>query len=143
MISRPSLTLAETDPIFSAARSLAQIENIAVTICLVDDGGHMLRLERMDDAPLISLRVAEGKARTALELRMSTSLLESAAAAMPSMNAIAEFYPFKGGIPLFHQGCCIGAIGVSGAIPEKDELIASHVAELLAESGPASCPGSR
>ncbi|OUC54358.1 hypothetical protein CA262_05370 [Sphingobium sp. GW456-12-10-14-TSB1] len=131
MIFRPHLTSSEIDAIMATARGFAEAQALAVTICIVDDGGHVLRLDRLDGAPLISLRVAEGKARTALELRMPTGLLEPSIAAMPSMIAIADFYPFRGGVPLFHQGQCVGAIGVSGAAPEQDEETAQRGADSL------------
>ncbi|AMK20469.1 MULTISPECIES: GlcG/HbpS family heme-binding protein [Sphingobium] len=124
MISRPCLTLTEIDHIMAAARIAAQKDGLAVTICILDDGGHLLRLDRLEGAPLISLRVAEGKARTAVELNMSSASLEQAVSATPSMIAIAGLHPFRGGIPLYHEGYCVGAIGVSGALPEQDEHVA-------------------
>ncbi|WP_394439033.1 heme-binding protein [Sphingobium naphthae] len=132
MISRPRLTVSEIDHIMAAARIAAQADGLAVTICIVDDGGHLLRLDRLDNAPLISLRVAEGKARTAVELNMSTATLEQAVSDMPSMIAIAGLHPYRGGIPLHHEGHCVGAIGVSGALPEQDEHVALSGAHALA-----------
>ena len=131
MISRPHLTTLEVDAIMQAARTFAQTENLAVTICIVDDGGHMLRLDRLGAAPLISLRVAEGKARTALELKMPTIQLEQAAMAMPSLIAIDDFYPFRGGVPLYHEAHCVRAIAVSGASPDQAEAVARYGAASL------------
>ncbi|RQW41717.1 heme-binding protein [Novosphingobium sp. LASN5T] len=131
MISRPCLAVSEIDRIMEAARIVALADGFAVTICIVDDGGHLLRLDRLEGAPLVSLRVAEGKARTAVELNMSTASLEQAVSAMPSIIAIAGLHPFRGGIPLYHDGHCVGAIGVSGALPDQDEHIALSGAHVL------------
>jgi len=131
MVSRPILTLTQADVVAGAARSYAEACRLAVTICVVDGGGHLMRLDRLDDAPLVSLRVAQGKARTALELKTPTRLLEQAAADMPSFIAIADVYPFRGGIPLFVEGHCVGAIGVSGASPDEDEQTAACGARVL------------
>lgn len=134
MMARTHLTTIEADAIMADARRAAEAEKVAVTICIVDDGGHLLRLDRLDDAQLVSLRVAEGKARTALELKMPTALLEEAAAALPSIIAIAGLHPFRGGVPLFHDGRCVGAIGVSGASPDQDEQIAQRGARRFAQT---------
>ncbi|AMK26589.1 heme-binding protein [Sphingobium sp. TB-6] len=132
MLFRPRLTPAEIDGIMAKAHAAAAAGGFAVTICIVDEGGHLLRLDRLEDAPLISLRVAEGKARTAVELNMSTAALEQAVAALPSMTAIAGIYPFRGGIPLRQDGYCVGAIGVSGVLPDQDEQVAQSGASALA-----------
>jgi glc operon protein GlcG len=124
MPSKPYIAIADADRVASAAREAAQAAGVAVTICVVDDAGHLLRLERLDGAPLVSLRVAEGKARTAVEMKMPTSLAEQAATGMPSIVAIADIYPFRGGFPLFEGDFCVGAVGISGGSPDQDEAIA-------------------
>lgn len=132
MISRPFLTIVEADQIMASARATAEKQGVSVTICIVDAGGHLQRLDRMDGASLISLRVAEGKARTAVELKTPTAALEQAVASLPSMIAIENIYPFRGGVPLHHDGHCLGAIGVSGALPDQDEKVALSGAQAFA-----------
>lgn len=124
MPSKPYMTIDAADRIVAAARAAAAKKAAAVTIAVVDDGGHLVRLDRLDGAPLISLRVAQGKARTALEMRAPTSAIEELAIVQPSLVAINDLYPFRGGRPLFTKMHCIGAVGVSGADAETDEKIA-------------------
>lgn len=135
MPSKPYITIADVDRIAVAARAAAQAAGIAVTICVVDDAGHSLRLERLDGAPLVSLRVAEGKARTAVEMKMSTSLAEQAATGLPTITAIAGIYPFRGGIPLFDGDFCVGGVGISGGSPDQDEAVAAAAARAWTPGG--------
>ncbi|KFL46287.1 hypothetical protein IL54_1703 [Sphingobium sp. ba1] len=62
---------------------------------------------------------------------MPTIQLEQAAMAMPSLIAIDDFYPFRGGVPLYHEAHCVGAIAVSGASPDQDEAVARYGAASL------------
>lgn len=131
MISKACLSITDVDQIIAAARVAAHTAGVGVTICVVDEAGNLLRLDRLDGAPLVSLRVAEGKARTAAEMRMSTAMIEHIAADMPSVIAIANIHPFRGGLPLFSEGHCVGAIGVSGALPDQDVQIAECGANVI------------
>ena len=132
---KPYLAIADADRIAVAARTAARTAGIAVTICVVDDAGHALRLDRLDGAPLVSLRVAEGKARTAVEMKMPTSLAEQAATGLPTIIAIADIYPFRGGIPLFDGDFCVGGVGISGGSPDQDEAVAAAAARAWAPGG--------
>lgn len=125
MPTKPYLTLSDVDRIVAAARAEATSAGAAVTICVVDDGGALLRLDRLDGALLVSLRVAEGKARTAVEMRMPTSAIEDMAIAFPPLISIPAIAPFRGGIPLTLDGALVGGVGVSGGSPEQDERIAN------------------
>lgn len=135
MPSKPYIALHDADRIAVAARDAAQAAGAAVTICVVDDAGHALRVDRLDGAPLVSLRVAEGKARTAVEMKMATSSAEQAAAGLPSIIAISGIYPFRGGIPLFEGDFCVGAVGISGGSPDQDEAIAEAAARSWIPAG--------
>lgn len=131
MMHRPFLQLEIVDRLFSAGRAAAQRWGARVSLCVVDSGGHIVRLERLDGAPLVSLRVAEGKARTALEMQMDTATVQRIAESLPSITAIVGIYPFAGGFPLVHDATCIGAVGVSGDTPENDVAIAQQMVEAL------------
>src|SRR5207249_1570766 len=92
---------------------------------VVDDGGHMILLERLDDTQVASVEVGIGKARTAAIFRRPSKVFEDqiregrvAALALPGAT------PLQGGIPITVNGKVIGAIGVSGNTPQEDEDIA-------------------
>jgi uncharacterized protein GlcG (DUF336 family) len=96
-----------------------------VVIAVVDDGGHLLLLERLDDTQVASVDVAIAKARTAAIFRRPSKVFEDqvkngrvSALALPGAAAL------QGGVPLFYEGRVVGAIGVSGNTPQEDEDIA-------------------
>lgn len=125
MPERPYLSEAEADAILARARAAAASGGTPMTITVVDDGGHLLRLVRMDGVPLVSLDVAVAKARTAARMRMSTAVLAGIVDKTPALLAIPEVLPFPGGMPLIVDGVCVGAIGASGGSPEEDEAVAA------------------
>ena len=94
-------------------------------IAVVDDGGQLILLERLDDTQVASVEVAIGKARTAAIFRRPSKDFEDqvkngrvAALALPGAT------PLQGGIPITVEGKVIGAIGASGNSPQEDEEIA-------------------
>ena len=94
-------------------------------IAVVDDGGHLILLSRLDDTQVASVEVGIGKARTAAIFRRPSKVFEDqvrngrvAALALPGAT------PLQGGIPIVHEGRVVGAIGVSGNTPVEDEEIA-------------------
>ena len=96
-----------------------------VVIVVVDDGGYLLVLERLDDTQVASVEVGIGKARTAAIFRRPSKVFEDqvrdgrvAALALPGAT------PLQGGVPIIVEGKVIGAIGVSGNTPQEDEDIA-------------------
>jgi uncharacterized protein GlcG (DUF336 family) len=96
-----------------------------VVIAVVDDGGHLILLERLDDTQVASVEVAIGKARTAAIFRRPSKVFEDqvrdgrvAAIALPGAT------PLQGGLPIIVNGKVVGAIGVSGNTPQEDEDIA-------------------
>jgi uncharacterized protein GlcG (DUF336 family) len=112
--------------IVEAAEAEAKANDWAVTVAIVDPGGHLLALGRLDGAPPISAQIAPGKARTAaLGLRESKEFEERinggrvAFLSAPGLEAILE-----GGVPIMVEGHCLGAVGVSGALPAQDVQIA-------------------
>jgi glc operon protein GlcG len=98
----------------------------AVTVAIVDDGGHLLILQRLDDAPLLSMEIAIGKARTAAIARRPSKFYmdrinnnEVAVLSLPGNLTCME-----GGEPIMIDGECIGAVGVSGVTGAEDAVIA-------------------
>ncbi len=94
--------------------------------CVVDDGGYLLYLERMDGAQLASVQVAQDKARTAvLFKRPSKALEEAVAGGRTVVMKLAGAIPIEGGIPIMVGTQLIGAIGVSGASSTQDGHVAA------------------
>src|SRR5262245_43391004 len=119
------LTLSLAKKIAAAAEAEAMKRGSTVVIAVVDDGGHLLVLERLDDTQVASVEVGIGKARTAAIFRRPSKEFEDqvkngrvAALALPGAT------PLQGGIPISFQGKLIGAVGVSGNTPQEDEDIA-------------------
>lgn len=97
----------------------------AATIAVVDETGNLLYLERMDGPGPMSVEVATGKARTAALTRSSSKVSEDRLKNRMGFLAISGFVPLQGGEPIYHQGQCVGGIGISGGpTPEADEQIA-------------------
>lgn len=125
-----SLELAKK--ITAAAEAEANKRGSTVVICVVDDGGHVILLQRLDDTQVASVEVAIGKARTAAIFRRPSKVFEDqvkngrvAALALPGAT------PLQGGIPIVVNGKVVGAIGVSGNTPQEDEDIAKAGAAVV------------
>ncbi|HVN84564.1 MAG TPA: heme-binding protein [Candidatus Binatia bacterium] len=126
VVERKALTLSAAKRIVAAAEADAKAKNQTVVIAVVDDGGHVLLLERLDDTQVASVEVAIGKARTAAIFRRPSREFEEqikngrlASLVLPGAT------PLQGGLPLVYEGKVIGAIGVSGNTPQQDEDIAA------------------
>jgi glc operon protein GlcG len=119
------LTLGLAKSLVAAAEAEAKKRGATVVIAVVDDGGQLILLERLDDTQVASVEVAIGKARTAAIFRRPSREFEDqvrngrvAALALPGAT------PLQGGIPITVEGKVIGAIGASGNSPQEDEQIA-------------------
>ena len=126
MQTRPLLTLQDTRLIAQAAEAEAAAHQWAVTIAIVDDGGHLLWLQRLDGAPPISAHIAPGKANTAAVGRRESKVYEDminggrvSFLSAPDMKGLLE-----GGVPIVKDGNVIGAVGVSGVKSNEDAQIA-------------------
>ena len=101
-------------------------------ISVVDDGGHLVYLERMNDVQNGSVTVSIEKAKTAIAFRRPTQALESAiSGGRTVMLKLSGATPIEGGVPLVHEGHFVGAIGVSGVQSSQDGIIAKSGAEAL------------
>lgn len=126
MISRPCLELADIKRIAAAAEAEALANRWAVTFAIVDAGGHLLWLQRLDGAPPISSHIAPAKARTAAvgqrESRIYEEMINNGRVSFlsaPTLEGLLE-----GGVPILVGGHCVGAVGVSGVKSTEDAQIA-------------------
>ncbi len=126
MKSKAVLEFADVKAIAAAAEAEALKNNWAVTIAIVDDGGHLLHLQRLDGAPAISSHIAPSKANTAAMGRRESKVYEDIVNGGRTAFLSAPFIPgmLEGGVPIMKDGQCIGAVGVSGVKSSEDAQIA-------------------
>jgi uncharacterized protein GlcG (DUF336 family) len=125
-----NITLEQAERVIEAAKAKANDIGVPMTIAVVDTGGNLISLERMDDAILASLDIAIGKTYTAVAMRMSTADL--AAVVQPGealynleiANQPRTLVAFGGGVPLQANGEIVGGVGVSGGTPDQDQEVA-------------------
>ncbi|MBS0433825.1 MAG: heme-binding protein [Proteobacteria bacterium] len=126
MKTKPCLGLDDVKRIAAASEAEALANRWAVSIAIVDDGGHLMWLQRLDGAAPISAQIAPGKARTAALGRRESRLYEEminqgrvSFLSAPGLEGLLE-----GGVPIMAEGQCIGAVGVSGVKSTEDAQIA-------------------
>ena len=124
LIDKKSLTLEAAQKIAAASLVEARANNWNVIIAVVDEGGHLITLNRMETAQYGSIDVAIGKAKTAAAFRRPTKVLEDVAKTRPTLSTIANAYLLEGGVPITYNGQVIGAVGVSGATSQQDAQVA-------------------
>ena len=132
MNSKAVLSQTEVSQIIKAARAEAQTNQWAVTIVVVDDGGHPLALERLDGCAPSSAYIATEKARTsALGRRETKSYEDMVNAGRYAFLSAPLLTSLEGGVPIVFDGQVIGAVGVSGVKPEQDAQVAKAGAQCL------------
>jgi len=131
MRTKHALTISDTQKIMAACKAEAEKNNWKVSIAIVDEGGYLLQFERMDGAILPSVDIAIGKSRTAALAKLPTKLLEDTVKERPALLAFPNRVPVQGGVPIIHEGECIGGIGVSGVKSFEDEQVAAAGAKAL------------
>lgn len=126
MQTKPTLEHSDVKAIAAAAEACALKNNWAVTIAVVDDGGHLLWLQRLDGAAAISAHIAPAKAQTAALGRRESKVYEDTInggrysfLSVPLLAGMLE-----GGVPIMKDGYCLGAVGVSGVKSTEDAQIA-------------------
>lgn len=126
MQTKPVLSLDDVKKIAAAAEAEAKANNWAVTISVVDDGGNLLWLQRLDGAAPISAHISPAKAHTAALGRRETKVYEDiinngrfSFLSAPLLEGMLE-----GGAPIMVEGHCVGAVGVSGVKSSEDVQIA-------------------
>ena len=126
MKSKAVLEFADIKAIAAAAEAEAFRNNWAVTIAIVDEGGHLLHLQRLDGAAPISAHIAPAKANTAAMGRRESKVYEDIVNGGRSSFLSAPYIHgmLEGGVPIVKDGQCIGAVGVSGVKSTEDAQIA-------------------
>jgi uncharacterized protein GlcG (DUF336 family) len=124
METKPILTQEDCEKIQAAARAEAVKNQWNVTVAIVDDGGHLLSLARMDNTGPVTAEIAARKAHAAAVSRRSTKLSEERIASRPALVKMPVL-PVQGGVPILYGGHCVGAVGVSGVQSHEDEQVAS------------------
>jgi len=123
--SKKYLNLAAVKTMVAAAEAEAQQQNVSVTICIVDESGNLLFLEKGDAAPLNTIIWAQKKARHAAFYKSPSKAAEDTIK-QHNLEALAypDFFPNQGGLPIILDGQILGGISASGAKSEIDEAIA-------------------
>lgn len=124
MKSKPMLDNSDVAAMARECRVRALQNGWAVCIAIVDDGGYLMYLERLDGAALHTPEVATGKARTSATMQIPTGVLEDAVKDRSSILASRERTLLRGGVPILHDGHCLGGIGVAGVLGTQDEEVA-------------------
>ncbi len=126
MKTKAILSIDDLRRMAAAAEAHALAHHWAVTIAIVDDGGHPLWLQRLDGAPPVSAHIAPAKARTAALGRRESKVYEdvinqgrTSFLSAPALEGMLE-----GGVPILVDGQCVGAMGVSGVKSTEDAEIA-------------------
>ncbi len=126
MKTKSCLEISDVRAIAAAAEAEALKNNWAVSIAIVDDGGHLLWFQRLDGAAPISSHIAPGKARTAAVGRRESKVYEDMinGGRVSFLSASHLDTMLEGGVPIIKDGQCIGAVGVSGVKSNVDAQIA-------------------
>jgi uncharacterized protein GlcG (DUF336 family) len=126
MKNKAFLELADVKLIAAAAEAEALKNQWAVTIAIVDDGGHLLWLQRLDGAPPVSAHIAPAKAHTSALGRRESKVYEDVInqGRMSFLSAPTIEGLLEGGVPVIKDGQTIGAVGVSGVKSNEDAQIA-------------------
>ncbi len=134
LADKKALTLEAAKHIAAAAEKEAAANKFTMVIAILDDGGNLLYLERMDETQIGSIEVAQQKARSAVAFKRPTKVFEDAV--VGGRNAILKLpgaMPVEGGLPLIVGGKIIGAIGCSGGTSQQDGVVAKAGADALAK----------
>lgn len=137
MKTKPMLTLDDVKVIAAAAEAEALKNNWAVTFSIVDDGGHLLWLQRLDGAPPVSAHISPAKAKTAALGRRESKVYEDVinGGRVSFLSAPEIEGMLEGGVPVVVDGQVIGAVGVSGVKSDQDAQIAkAGIAALVASA---------
>ena len=126
MKNKPMLTADDARRIATAAEAEALAHQWAVSIAIVDDGGHLLWLQRLDGAPPISAQIAPAKAHTAAVGRRESKVYEDMinGGRVSFLSAPVLHGMLEGGVPILKDSQCLGAVGVSGVKSSEDAQIA-------------------
>jgi glc operon protein GlcG len=124
MAMRPkfSLSFEDAQTVAAACLEAARQHDVEVSVAVVDDCGALLCFFRMDGARAYTVELASQKARSSASVGVPTGVIEAMSRERPGHSR--ESNAGQGGVPVPYRGQCAGAVGVSGAKPEIDEMIA-------------------
>jgi uncharacterized protein GlcG (DUF336 family) len=122
----PELNLETADALTIAAFDFARQHSLAISVAVLDAGGHPVRVSRMDGCNFLSPDIARGKAYGAVAWKLPSAELNKRFAtpgAGSGMVGISgqRMVPVQGALPIWSDGRCVGSIGVSGARSDEDE----------------------
>ena len=135
VVDKKSLTLAGAEKVVAAALSEARRLKTTGAVAVVDEGGNLLALSRIDGTFAAAGRISTGKARTTALFKKPTRAFEEIIGnGRTAMVTLDDFTPLQGGIPLTVDGQLVGAVGVSGAASaQQDEELALAGVRALTE----------
>jgi glc operon protein GlcG len=123
----PSITLAQAKKVAEAALAPARTNGWTIVIAIVDPGGHLVYLEKLDQTQVGSVVIAEQKARSAAIFKRPTKMFQERLARGGDgllVLRLAGAIPVEGGVPIVVDGKLVGALGVSGGSSSEDEACA-------------------
>jgi uncharacterized protein GlcG (DUF336 family) len=125
--TKPFLSLSDAQRITATATEKAVAEGWNVVIVILDDGGNMISLQRMDGVQAGSIEVAQAKAKSAVFFKRPTKVFEDAMKAEGGARiaTLPNAVGVEGGLPIFKDGVIVGSIGVSGVTSAQDGIIAA------------------
>ena len=135
----PPISLELAKQVVAAAEVEALARGWPMVIAVVDSGGHLVVLHKLDHAQLGSVAVAQAKAETALRFKRPTKIFEDAIAGGGlglRLLAMKDICPLEGGLPLLRNGKIIGAIGVSGMQSTQDAEVAAAGVKVIRAGDP-------
>ncbi len=134
--TKRTLTLEGAKRAIAAAVAEARKNNTTGVVAVVDDGGNLMALERIDGTFAAGANISIGKARTAVLFKKPTKFFEDVIGKGRTAMVAVDFTPLQGGVPILADGQVVGGIGVSGASSAaQDEELAIAGASALAGGG--------
>jgi glc operon protein GlcG len=128
------ISLDQAKKVLAAGEAEAQKNNLFVVITVVDTGGYVVATHRLDNTQLGSIAVAEDKARAAVLFRRPSKVFEDGIAGGGiglRVLGLRGAVPYEGGVPILVDGKLIGAVGVSGMLPQQDGQVANAAVNAL------------
>ncbi len=125
MRQKHAIDLETARRVAAAAEYEALQHGLQVVIAIVDDGGHLLHLSRMDGATPANAAISVEKSRTAAMSRLNSGVWQERIKTRPEMLKMPGILPVQGGVPILVDGACVGGVGVSGVQSHEDEQIAN------------------
>jgi len=130
----PSITLAQAKKVAAAALEPARMNQWTMVIAIVDPGGHLVYLEKLDQTQVGSVEVAVAKAKSSAIFKRSTKMFQERLAGGGDgllVLRLKDAIPVEGGLPILVDGKLVGALGVSGGSSAEDEVCAEAGAAAL------------